>query len=255
MKGKWIWIGLTGRAELRHTVEQDDGMAMYGWSTYDARIGGTQIIQDVGNQIDITTEFVKKTEGPSAGNWALRIKGKPRNGAPADLKTSVVFYVGMEDKESCADCQLEAFEQLGAGDDKTVEAVNFAIKHPRLGSAGIHIPTTVGSDGRHAGTIVHTLNVTEEKLWQAKCESCPNSRTFLVQAAPGVLTSLRVRSYFPQCFKNTINRPDQNWQAGRRTPQHTWIRQFAVRADDHARQLRIRSPVLESGSSACHDCS
>lgn len=207
-KRKWTWIGLTGLAELRHTVEQDDGMAMYGWSTYDARVGGTQIIQDVGNQIDITTEFVKKTEGPSAGNWALRIKGKPRNGAPADLKTTVVFYVGMEDKDSCADCQLEAFEQLGAGDDKTVEAVNFAIKHPRLGSAGIHIPTTVGSDGRHAGTIVHTLNVTEEKLWQAKCEYCPNSKTILVQSTPGVLTSLRARSHFPQRLESTINRPD-----------------------------------------------
>jgi hypothetical protein len=230
-------------------------MAMYGWSTYDARIGGTQIIQDVGNQIDITTEFVKKTEGPSAGNWALRVKGKPRNGAPADLKTSVVFYVGMEEKESCADCQLEAFEQLGAGDDKTVEAVNFAIKHPRLGSAGIHIPTTVGSDSRHAGTIVHTLNVTEEKLWQAKCEYRPNSRTILAQAAPGVLTSLRARSHFPKCVESTINGPGKNRQGGRRTPQRTRIRQYAIRADDHARQLRIRSTLLEPGSIACHDCS
>ncbi|KAJ4351018.1 Processing alpha glucosidase I [Ascochyta clinopodiicola] len=154
--------------KLRHTVEQSDGMSMYGWSTYDARAGGTQIIQDVGNQIDITTEFIKKSEGQSAGNWALRIKGKPRNGAPADLKTSVIFYVGMEAKESCADCQLEAFEQLGAGDDKSVEAVNLAIKHPRLGSAGIHIPTSVGENGRHEGTVVHTLNTTEDKLWQAK---------------------------------------------------------------------------------------
>lgn len=161
---------LTRDSVLRHTVEQNDGMAMYGWSTYDARTGGTQIIQDVGNQIDITTEFTKKSAGQSAGNWALRVKGKPRNGAPADLKTSVVFYVGMEAKKDCADCQFEAFEQLGAGEDKSVEAVNIAIKHPRLGSAGIHIPTSVGADGRHEGTIVHTLNVTEDKLWQAKCE-------------------------------------------------------------------------------------
>ncbi|KAJ8112508.1 hypothetical protein OPT61_g5140 [Boeremia exigua] len=161
---------------LRHTVEQNDGMAMYGWSTYDARAGGTQIIQDVGNQIDITTEFTKKTEGQSAGNWALRVKGKPRNGAPADLKTSVVFYVGMEAKNDCADCQFEAFEQLGAGNDKSIEAVNIAIKHPRLGSAGIHIPTSVGADGRHEGTIVHTLNVTEDRLWQAKYALSAQSR-------------------------------------------------------------------------------
>ncbi|KAJ4321241.1 Processing alpha glucosidase I [Neodidymelliopsis sp. IMI 364377] len=156
--------------KLRHAVEQSDGMAMFGWTTY-ARAGGTQIIQDVGNQIDVTTEFIKKYEGQSAGNWALRIKGKPRNGAPADLKTSVVFYVAMEAMESCTDCQLEAFEQLGVGDDKTVEAVNIAIKHPRLGSAGIHIPTSVGEDGRHEDTVVHTINVTENKIWQAKSQS------------------------------------------------------------------------------------
>lgn len=161
---------LTEIADLRHTVEQSDGMAMYGWTTYDARAGGTQIIQDVGNQIDITTEFTKKSDGQSAGNWALRIKGKPRKDAPADLKTSVIFYVGMEAMDSCADCQLEAFEQLGAGHDGPVEAVNLAVKHPRLGSAGIHIPTLVGENGTHQGTIVHTLNVTEDKLWQAKCE-------------------------------------------------------------------------------------
>lgn len=153
---------------LRHTVEQSDGMAMYGWSTYDARAGGTQIIQDVANQIDITAEFTKKTGGQSAGIWALRVKGKPRNGAPADLKTSVVFYLGMEAKNDCAECQFQAFEQLGVGEDKSVEAINIAIKHPRLGSAGIHMPTSVGADGRHEGTIVHTLNVTEDKLWQAK---------------------------------------------------------------------------------------
>ncbi len=149
-------------------------MAMYGYTTYDARAGGTQIIQDVQNHIDITTEFVKKSEGQSAGNWALRIKGKLRKDAPAGLKTSVVFYVGMEAMGSCTDCQFEAFEQLGAGDDKSVQAVNIAVKHPLLGSAGIHIPTSVAENGRHEdGTVVHTLNITEDKLWQAKCEYEP----------------------------------------------------------------------------------
>ncbi|KAF3011263.1 hypothetical protein E8E13_011671 [Curvularia kusanoi] len=186
-----LYLGIRPRipksliTELRHTVEPDDGMAMYGWSTYDARSGGTQIIQDVGNQIDITTEFVKKSEGQSAGNWAARIKGKPRNGAPADLKTSVIFYVGMEDREGCAECQLEAFEQLGAGDDKSVQAVNLAIKHPRLGSAGIHIPSPVGADGQHANMIVHTLNVTDEKLWQSKYPKETGKMNVVLHNSPG----------------------------------------------------------------------
>jgi mannosyl-oligosaccharide glucosidase len=182
-------------------------MAMYGWTTYDVRTGGTQIIQDVGNQIDISTEFIKKSEGQSAGNWALRIKGKLRKDAPADLKTSVVFYVGMEAMESCADCQLEAFEQLGAGEDKSVQAVNFAVKHSRLGSAGIHIPSSVGENGRHEGTIVHSLNVTEDRLWQAKCEynlSGDRNMSFPLHILVYKLTILRGRSHFPGLVESSV---------------------------------------------------
>jgi mannosyl-oligosaccharide glucosidase len=145
-------------------------MAMYGWTTYDARKGGTQLVQDVWNHIDITTEFVKKHDGESAGNWALRIKGTPRRDAPIDMKTTIVFYVGVQATEGCTDCKLAAFEQLGPGDDKSVQAVNIAVNHPYLGAAGIHIPAAVGQVGQYANTVVKTLNVTEDKLWQAKCK-------------------------------------------------------------------------------------
>ncbi|CAO2658591.1 Nn.00g063140.m01.CDS01 [Neocucurbitaria sp. VM-36] len=154
--------------KLRHTVDMSEGMAKYGWTAYDTREGGRQIVEDVGNKINITTEFVKKYEGQSAGNWGLRIRGIPRIDAPADLKTTVVFYVGMEAMESCAKCKLEAREQLGAGEDTSVHAVNLDMSHPQLGTAGIHIPASISEDGRNEGTTVKSLNVTEDKLWQAK---------------------------------------------------------------------------------------
>ncbi|KAF1849764.1 glycoside hydrolase family 63 protein [Cucurbitaria berberidis CBS 394.84] len=154
--------------KLRHTVDMTEGMAKYGWTAYDTREGGRQIIEDVGNKINITTEFIKSYEGQSAGNWGLRIAGIPRKDAPADLKTTVVFYVGMEAMESCVECRLESKEQLGAGEDTSVHAVNIDISHPRLGSAGIHISTSISEDGRNEGTVVKTLNVTEDRLWQAK---------------------------------------------------------------------------------------
>ncbi|KAF1937561.1 glycoside hydrolase [Clathrospora elynae] len=154
--------------KLRHNVDMSEGMARYGWTAYDTREGGRQIIEDVGNKINITTEFIKHSEGQSAGNWGLRIRGIPRPDAPEDLKTTVVFYAAMEAMKACADCKLEAREQLGAGDDTSVHAVNIDVSHPKLGTAGIHIPVSVDKDGRHEGTVVKTLNVTEDKLWQAK---------------------------------------------------------------------------------------
>ena len=34
-------------------------MASYGWTEYDGRLGGKQILSDRGMKIDIETEFVK----------------------------------------------------------------------------------------------------------------------------------------------------------------------------------------------------
>ena len=34
-------------------------MASYGWTEYDARLGGKQILSDRGMKIDIETEFIK----------------------------------------------------------------------------------------------------------------------------------------------------------------------------------------------------
>lgn len=153
-------------------------MARYGWTSYDTREGGTQTIEDVQNKIDITTEFIKKSEGPSAGNWALRIRGTPRKDAPADLKTTVVFYVGMESFDTCTKCKLESSEQVGAEEDTSIHAVNLWMEHPQLGTAGMHIPASVGENGRHEAMVVKSMNVSEDKLWRA------NSKLGLTNAHP-----------------------------------------------------------------------
>jgi mannosyl-oligosaccharide glucosidase len=142
-------------------------MARYGWTSYDTREGGTQTIEDVQNKIDITTEFIKKSEGSSAGNWGLRIRGTPRKDAPADLKTVVVFYVGMESMDTCAKCKLASSAQVGAEEDTSVHAANLWIEHPQLGTAGLHIPASVGENGRHEGMVVKSMNVSEDRLWRA----------------------------------------------------------------------------------------
>ncbi|KAJ4294312.1 Processing alpha glucosidase I [Kalmusia sp. IMI 367209] len=149
-------------------------MASFGWTVYDSRRGGTQTIEDEGNEIDITTEFVKKAEGAGMGNWALRVKGTPRVNNPDGLKTRAIFYVAMEAMENCSHCQLDAAVMSHAQDErKFVEAVNIHMAHPQLGTAEIRMPkpTGVGEYGKHMNTIVKSIKPAKnEKLWDAKCD-------------------------------------------------------------------------------------
>ncbi|CAN6616558.1 mannosyl-oligosaccharide glucosidase [Trichomonascus vanleenenianus] len=80
-----------GIQNIRHSCEQLDNMATYGWTSYDPRVGGSQIIKDIDNKVSITTSFVKSEDGK---NWAVRVKGEPIGDPRA--KTTVVFYSALE---------------------------------------------------------------------------------------------------------------------------------------------------------------
>lgn len=153
-----------GHASLRHTCEQNDGMAGYGWQAYDARSGGTQTIQDQGNRINITTEFVKMYEGQSRGNWGLRVRGTPRENANAGLKTSVVFYAAMENMEKCPTCQLDAAVDRQRSRDDAFRTVQIWSKHPTMGISEIRI-----SVPKYEMAAVKSINTTEDILWMSKC--------------------------------------------------------------------------------------
>ncbi|KAF2737328.1 glycoside hydrolase [Polyplosphaeria fusca] len=165
-----------GPRGLRHTCEQNDGTT-YGWTAYDARHGGTQTINDTTSMLDLTTEFVKLYEGQSAGNFGLRVRGIPRPDAPADLRTSIIFYVGMEALASCEECRLEATaDQREHGDDKWIDSASIHVKHPELGVGTVHIPNPMDPqrNGRTemsstpTSFAIKSVNVTEDKIWQGK---------------------------------------------------------------------------------------
>ncbi|KAL3257751.1 hypothetical protein ABHI18_006579 [Aspergillus niger] len=86
----------TAQQNFRHTCEQNEGMAGYGWDEYDIRKGGRQTIHDAGNSLDLTIDFVKVPGGQHGGSWAARVKGVPRGDADPDQPTSVLFYAGLE---------------------------------------------------------------------------------------------------------------------------------------------------------------
>jgi hypothetical protein len=229
---------------LRHQVNVSAGMARYGWTTYDNREGGTQLLEDVQNKIDITTEFIKKSDGQSAGNWALRIRGMPRKDAPENLRTVVVFYVGMESMDTCTKCKLEASAQTGADEDPSIHAANFWIEHPQLGTAGLHIPASADENGRHEAMVVKSVNVSEDKLWQAKCKrTLEKARLLLVLIAVSTLRQLRLmtlygKSYLLGLIKSSDERSWCRHPCGAHVRERAWQRKHALCTNDLPRQVR-----------------
>ncbi|KAI1170172.1 family 63 glycoside hydrolase [Nemania sp. FL0916] len=159
------------QGNVRYTCEQNEDMAGYGWEEYDTRKGGIQTIHDAKNQIDITTMFVKVPGGAHGGNWAARIKGEPRDDAPPDLKTTVIFYLVNED----FDQTIDVSESTPTGFD---EDVTFSGASQHLGGyklvvtkgSGVH-PTSdhPASTQRDLDkTVVHSDTLPPHHLWQAK---------------------------------------------------------------------------------------
>ena len=103
--------------DLRHTCEQDEGMAGYGWTSYDARNGGIQTINDTGNRLDVTTQFVKISNGDHSEKWGLRVRGDLRADANDHQKSTAIFYLGNEDSDSIVRC---THEQVSNGPDSAI---------------------------------------------------------------------------------------------------------------------------------------
>ena len=139
---------------LRHTCEQNEGMASYGWTDYDARLGGRQVINDTENSLDLVIDFVKASDA----SWTARISGSLRSDAPADLKTSLVFYLGNEDptsETSCPGYQPDKVRPIHrahcVGSSATVPQYDLKIYYS--GQQKVH---------------TKSLNVPPERIWEAK---------------------------------------------------------------------------------------
>ncbi|KAL1974251.1 hypothetical protein VTN31DRAFT_5811 [Thermomyces dupontii] len=160
---------------FRHTCEQSDEMAGYGWDEYDARTGGRETIHDANNQLDITIDFVKIPGGKHGGSWAARVKGTPREDAPEDLSTTVVFYATLEGPGRLEVNDWEA-ERSKAGSEGNIRLSGVT---PELGRFMIDV--TAGPDNDHPEcshpscetkpldkTFVASMEIPSEALWQSK---------------------------------------------------------------------------------------
>ena len=96
----WVRMDDDGFLEqyLRHSSDQNEGLAGFDWQTYDPRTGGVQTIRDVQNQVDMTTEVFKTPGDEACCQWGVRISGTARVDAPKDIEWLVVFYIGSEER-------------------------------------------------------------------------------------------------------------------------------------------------------------
>lgn len=148
--------------DVRHTCEQDEGMAGYGWTSYDVRSGGTQTVYDTGNKLDLVTEFAKVFDGEPNGNWGLRIKGIPRANARNDQKTTLIVYLGSENSDSKVICTNG--HRLNPSNSNVVCNGTMV----GLGDFQIDFPDYGADSGARQKTSVNSLTVPGDTIWQAK---------------------------------------------------------------------------------------
>jgi len=157
--------------DLRDTCEQGDKMAGYGWTMYDTRAGGVQMIHDEGNFVDLKTEFVKTADG---GSWGVRVTGVPAPDAPSgEVKTTVVFHVALEGLSGggtgppSKSLVCEKSDAVEAG--RRVAAVCEG-NDPALGGFQIRVFESRQTQLVQEST-VRSLRVPEGRIWKAKGES------------------------------------------------------------------------------------
>jgi len=144
-------------------------MQGYGWTAYDTRIGGSQTIHDQELYVDLTTDFFK-SEGGDA--WGVRVTGTQRSGAPSDVKTTIVLHVAMEKAagnngtDRPLACEHKDHRSKRNGDNTEATCHGEA---PGLGSFRLSIVGDANNKVTH-GTSVKSVQVPEEKIWQAKRE-------------------------------------------------------------------------------------
>jgi mannosyl-oligosaccharide glucosidase len=146
---------------LRHTCEQKDGLAKYGWTKYNVRTGGSQTIVDPTNGLEMTTDFVKLSEDPVAGNWGLRINGKLSDSSSNSRNISVILYVALEEDVEAGPAHVDCARQ-----EPGLNSVECKGTAPGLDAFTISMPSPKSDDQYQ--TSLKGISAVDEQLWQAK---------------------------------------------------------------------------------------
>lgn len=119
-----MWLQQREGAELRHTCEQSDGLARYGWLLHDGESFGLQDIHDRG--LLLRTEFVKRPGGLHGGDWSWRVTARPEGAGSRAALVSLFFYVAT-DGQGALQPHLEDGTRLAAVTGTSEELGDFRI--------------------------------------------------------------------------------------------------------------------------------
>ncbi|KAL8858592.1 MAG: hypothetical protein Q9178_004886 [Gyalolechia marmorata] len=128
-------------------------MAAYGWTSYDTRTGGSHVVNDTGNRVDIITHFSKNTPG----SWGLRVKSNPRQDAASLQQTSIIFYLGIESAGATRNCE----SKLGGN-------IVCSGRTSHSGNYTILIMDHQSDDTSASRSSVKSLTIPSDSIWQAK---------------------------------------------------------------------------------------
>ena len=137
-------------------------MAGYGWTAYDVRKGGMQIINDTENKVDLIMHFAKVADDENGGKWGLRVKGIPRTNARDHQKTAMIFYLGSEDSNS----RIKCTEENGIKPSNSNVVCDGTVAGLR--NFKVQIPDNRAHSDSLQRTSVKSLTVPVDIIWEAK---------------------------------------------------------------------------------------
>lgn len=141
-------------------------MKGYGWTVYDPRVGGSQVIHDAPLGVNLMTEFVKNDDG---SGWAVRVSGEVRPDIDADaVDTSLIFHLAMEGAVGSAAKALRC-DRLDGGAMGHISGIECRGKDNKLGAFVVRINADPKANVIKQSTI-RSKRVREDKIWQAKGE-------------------------------------------------------------------------------------
>ncbi|OCT57331.1 hypothetical protein XELAEV_18003710mg [Xenopus laevis] len=131
-----MWMSQAGAPSLRHTCEQGDGLARYGWLMHDGENFGIQEIQDGG--FTLSTEFVKRPGGDHGGDWSWRIRASPEASSSSGQLVSLMFYVAT-DGQGTLTPHVEGKRHVTHVTGMSEELGQFTLRFPKAEGGGSHI--------------------------------------------------------------------------------------------------------------------
>lgn len=137
-------------------------MAAYGWTAYDVRKGGMQIVNDTGNKLDLIAQFAKISDDERSPKWGLRVKGIPRANERDHQKTTLIFYLGSENSNSRIEC-MQGHKINPSNSDVVCKGTIVGLHDFKF-----QIPDHRADSDSRQRTSVKSLTVPADTIWQAK---------------------------------------------------------------------------------------